>query len=83
MPMQETGIQSLGQKDPLEKDIATHSSIIAWEIPWTEEPGSLHPYGHRELDTTQQLNNNNNLLKQKTPGREAQEGGDGYMYTYS
>ena len=52
MPMQETGIQSLGQKDPLEKDIATHSSIIAWEIPWTEEPGSLHPYGHRELDTT-------------------------------
>ena len=52
MPMQETGIQSLGQKDPLEKDIATHSSIIAWEIPWTEEPGRLYPYGHKEVDTT-------------------------------
>ena len=37
--MQETQVQSLGQKDPLEKEIATHSSILAWKIPWTEEPG--------------------------------------------
>ena len=40
--MQETQIQSLGQKDPLEKEMATHSSILAWRIPWTEEPGGLH-----------------------------------------
>ena len=37
--MQETGVPSLGQKDPLQKEMATHSSILAWEIPWTEEPG--------------------------------------------
>ena len=35
------GVQSLGQEDPLEKAMATHSSILAWEIPWTEEPGGL------------------------------------------
>ena len=39
--MQETQVQSLGQKDPLEKGMATHSSILAWRIPWTEEPGGL------------------------------------------
>ena len=38
---QETQVQCLGQEDPLEKEIATHSSILAWEIPWTEEPGGL------------------------------------------
>ena len=38
---QETQVQSLGQEDPLEKEIATHSSILAWEIPWTEQPGRL------------------------------------------
>ena len=37
--MQETQVQSLGQEDPLEKEIATHSSILAWKIPWMEEPG--------------------------------------------
>ena len=37
----ETEVQSLGQEDPLEKEMATHSSILAWEIPWTEEPGGL------------------------------------------
>ena len=39
--MQETGVQSLGQEDPLEKGMATHSSILAWGIPWTKEPGGL------------------------------------------
>ena len=39
--IQETWVQSLGQEDPLEKDMATHSSILAWRIPWTEEPGRL------------------------------------------
>ena len=40
--MQETQVQSLGWEDPLEKKMATHSSILAWEIPWTEEPGRLY-----------------------------------------
>ena len=39
--MQEARVQSLGQEDPLEKEMATHSSIFAWRIPWTEEPGGL------------------------------------------
>ena len=39
--MQETQVWSLGQEDPLEKEIATHSDTLAWEIPWTEEPGGL------------------------------------------
>ena len=39
--MQETHVQSLGQEDPLEKEMATHSSVLAWRIPWTEEPGGL------------------------------------------
>ena len=39
--MQETQVRSLGQEDPLEKGMATHSSILAWDIPWTEEPGGL------------------------------------------
>ena len=43
--MQETWVQSLGQKDPLEKEMATHSSILAWRIPWTEEPDRLQSTG--------------------------------------
>ena len=42
---QETRVQSLGGKDPLEKGMATHSSILAWEMPWTEEPGGLQTMG--------------------------------------
>ena len=46
--MQETKVQSLGQKDPLVKGMAAHSSILAWEIPWIEEPGGLQSTGsHR------------------------------------
>ena len=41
LAIQEMQVQSLGQEDPLEKDMATHSSILAWEIPWTEEPSGL------------------------------------------
>ena len=40
-PMRETQVRSLGRKDPLEKEMATHSCILAWKIPWTEEPGGL------------------------------------------
>ena len=43
--MQNTLVQSLGQEDPLEKEMATHSSILAWQTPWTEEPGGLQPTG--------------------------------------
>ena len=43
--MRETQVRSLGQEDPLEKEIATHSSILAWRIPWTEEPGRLQSVG--------------------------------------
>ena len=45
LAMQETPIRSLSQEDPLEKEMATHSSILAWEIPWTEEPGGLQFMG--------------------------------------
>ena len=46
--MRETWVQSLGWEDPLEKEMATHSSILAWKIPWTEELGRLQSMGHKE-----------------------------------
>ena len=51
--MQETWVQSLSWEDPLEKGLATHFRVLAWRIPWTEEPGRQHPRGCRELDTTE------------------------------
>ena len=50
--MQETQIRSLGQEDPLEEEMATHSSILAWRIPWTGEPGGLQSTGLQESGTT-------------------------------
>ena len=50
---QEMWVQLLGQEDPLEKGTATHSSILAWEIPCTEEPGGLQSRDHKESDTTE------------------------------
>ena len=47
--MQETQVQSLGWEDPLEKGMATHSSILAWRIPWTEEPGRLQSMGSQRV----------------------------------
>ena len=47
--MWETGVQSLGQEDPLEKKMATHSSMLAWEIPWTEEPGRTVSMGSQRV----------------------------------
>ena len=44
-------VQSLGQEDPLEEDMATHSSILAWRIPWTEEPGGLQSMGSQKSQT--------------------------------
>ena len=56
-------VQSLCQEDPLEKEMTTHSSTLAWEIPWTEEPGGLQSVeSQKELDKTQRLNNNNKLF---------------------
>ena len=48
--MQETRFQSLGWEDPLEKEVATHSSIFAWRIPWTEEPGELQFMGSQKAE---------------------------------
>ena len=50
--MQQTRVRSLGQEDPLEMEMAVHSSTPAWKIPWTEEPGGLQSMGSRESDTT-------------------------------
>ena len=50
--MWETRVQSLGQEDPLEKEMATHSTTLAWRIPWTEELGELQSMGSQELDMT-------------------------------
>ena len=49
--MWETQVQSLGQEDLLEKEMATHSSILAWKIPWTEEPGRLQSMGSQTVQT--------------------------------
>ena len=53
--MQEIQILSLGLENSLEKEMATHSSILAWRIPWKEEPGGLQSMGVAELDTTELL----------------------------
>ena len=47
--MEETGVRSLGQEDPLEKGMATHSRILVWRIPWTEEPGRLQSIGSQRV----------------------------------
>ena len=54
--MQGTQVQSQGGEEPLEEEMATHASILAWEIPWTEHPGGLQSIeGHKELDTTERV----------------------------
>ena len=65
--MQETQIQSLGQKDALEKKVATHSRIFAWEIPWTEEPVGLHsPWSHKELDMNEAIEHSGTHTAEET-----------------
>ena len=51
--MPETWVQSLGQEDPLEEEMAFHSSVLAWEIPWTEKPGGPWSTGHKESNMTE------------------------------
>ena len=56
--MQEMRVRSLGQKDPLEEGMAAHSSILAWRIPWTEEPGGLQSMGSQTVDMTEATERN-------------------------
>ena len=67
-------VRTLSQESPLQKEMATHSCILAWEIPWTEEPDGLHsPWGRKELDTTeqqQQLGNGDTLRTTNTKVQE-------------
>ena len=60
--MQETQVQSLRREDPPEKDMATHSSTLAWRIPWTEEPGGLQAMGSQGLDATERLNRDHQVF---------------------
>ena len=53
--MQKTWVQSLDWEDPLEKEMATHSGVLAWEIPWTENLVGYNPWGRKELDRTERL----------------------------
>ena len=71
--MQEMQVRSLAQEDPLEEEMATHSSNLCWEIPWTEKPGGLRSMGsQRESDTTERLNSYNCRCKGRLAGdREA------------
>ena len=67
--MQETRVRSLGREELLKEEMATHSSILAWKIPWTEEPARLQSTGsQKELDTTGQLH-----FRPAVPGQECKE----------
>jgi len=69
--MQETReirVGSLGQEDPLEKEMATRSSIFYWKIPWTEEPGGLQSTGHKASDTTEPTCIRSSVQSFKAPG---------------
>ena len=70
LPKQETQVQSLDREGPLEKEVATHSNILAWEIPWTEEPGRTTVHGVTESDTSVQLN-----LRARRAHTHSQSGG--------
>ena len=63
--MQETQVRSLGHEDPLEKGMATHSSILAWKIPWTEEPGGLQSMGPQRVGHNLVTKQQKSLKRQK------------------
>ena len=82
---QEMGVQSLGQEEPLEKEMAAHSSILAWEILWTEEPGRLHTVHGvaKRLDMTEQpYNNNNNNNRENSLGGGIQSQTPSYLSVF-
>ena len=60
---QDTRVQSLGWEDPLEKEMATHSSILAWRISWSEEPGGLQSMGCKESDVAERLTHGVTLVE--------------------
>ena len=61
LPMPETWVRSPGQEDPLEEEIATHSSTLVWEIPWTEEPGELQSMGSQRVTHNLATENKHNV----------------------
>ena len=69
--VQETQVQSLGWEDPLEKGIATHSSILAWRIPWTEEPGRLQSMRSQRTRHNEVINTHKKCLHLKTYQHES------------
>ena len=69
--MQETWVRTLSGEDPLEKEMAAHSSILAWKIPWTEKPVGYSPWGYKQLAMTEQLSSH-------SLGRESHGAGIGY-----
>ena len=74
--MQETWVRSLAQEDPLEEEMATHSSILAWDIPWTEEPGRLQSMGSQSAsDTPEGVNNCNSRGEEDGTGGGRAHGG--------
>ena len=62
--VQETQFLSLGREDPLEKEMVTHSSFLAWRIPWIEEPGGLHSMGSQRVGRDWAISLNHSLVKQ-------------------
>ena len=66
--VKETWVQFLGREDPLEKEMAPHSSILAWRVPWTEEPGELQPLGSQKLDMTEWLTHHHHHVWQRPQG---------------
>ena len=69
---QETRVQTLGREDPLEEGMATHSGILAWRIPWTEELGGLQSMGLQESDTTEATKHSEHICKAKPRVRSIQ-----------
>ena len=63
----ESQVRSLDLEDPLDKGMETHSSILAWKVQWTEEPGRLQSWGRKELDTTERLTLNTNFMVNTYP----------------
>ena len=60
--MRETSVGCLGREDPLEKGMATHSSILAWQIPWMEEPGELQSMGSQKVGLTEQISKHSTVI---------------------
>ena len=69
--MQETWARSLGQEDPLEKGLATRSRMLAWRLPWTEEPGGLQSVGSQESDMTERLNHHHVFITFDSVSKES------------